>query len=201
MIKLLIADGQALVRGALIALLELEDDLDIVAECGRGDEVLELARTSGADVALLDIEMPGMNGIEVAQALHDSDIDCRSLIVTTFGRAGYLRRAMDAGADGFIVKDTPASELASAVRTICEGGRVVDPALAAESIAGGRNPLTQREREVLLAAESGATTTRIAGKLFLSPGTVRNHISSAMTKLEAHTRSEAIAKAREAGWL
>ncbi len=200
-IRLLLADDQALVRGALAALLNLEPDLEVVAEVGRGDEVVAAARDSGADVCLLDIEMPGLDGIEAAAALGREVPATRSLIVTTFGRPGYLRRALEAGASGFVVKDTPAGELADAVRRVHSGLRVVDPALAAESLVGGPNPLTEREQAVLREALEGATVATIAARVHLSPGTVRNYLSSAIAKTGTSTRYEAARVAQEHGWL
>lgn len=172
-IKVLLADDQALVRGALAALLSLEPDIEVVAEVGRGDEVHAAVESSGAEVALLDIEMPGMTGLEVAADLRAKGVACRSLIVTTFGRAGYVRRALEAGASGFVVKDTPAAELAEAVRRVHAGLRVIDPTLAAESLYEGVNPLTPREQEVLREALTGAPVATIAAKVYLSPGTVQ----------------------------
>lgn len=200
-IRLLLADDQALVRGALAALLELEPDLDVVAQVGRGDEVLTAARDSSAQVALLDVEMPGMDGLAVASQLRAELPACRSLIVTTFGRPGYLRRAMEAGAAGFVVKDTPAERLADAVRRVAAGLRVVDPALAAESLASGASPLTQRETEVLRVAACGGSVDEIARELHLSPGTVRNHLSAAIGKTGARNRADAAATAAAQGWL
>ncbi|MGZ8177650.1 response regulator [Williamsia sp. SKLECPSW1] len=200
-IRLLLADDQALVRGALAALLELENDLTVVAQVGRGDEVVDAARGSGADVCLLDIEMPGADGIETAAAIRDALPHTRSLIVTTFGRPGYLRRAIDAGASGFIVKDTPAADLADAVRRVHSGLRVIDPTLATESLTDGTSPLTDRERDVLRAALDGATVATIAGRLHLSQGTVRNYLSSAIGKTGTSTRAEAAATAQRRGWL
>jgi two-component system, NarL family, response regulator DesR len=200
-IRLLLADDQALVRGALAALLSLEPDLDVVAEVGRGDEVLPAARSSAPDVALLDVEMPGADGIAVTALLHRELPACKVLVVTTFGRPGYLRRAMEAGASGFIVKDTPARQLAEAVRRVHAGLRVVDPTLAAETLVSGRSPLTARETDVLRAAREGATVADLAGALHLSEGTVRNHLSSAIGKTGARTRAEAVRLAEENGWL
>jgi two-component system response regulator DesR len=200
-IRLLLADDQALVRGAMAALLELESDLTVVAEVGRGDEVLDAVRANAVDVALLDVEMPGLDGVAVARQLAEQVPTCRTLIVTTFGRAGYLRRAMAAGANGFVVKDTPARLLADAVRRVHQGLRVVDPALAAESLAFGDSPLTARETDVLLAARGGGTVADIAERLHLSDGTVRNHLSAAIGKTGARTRAEAISRAEEYGWL
>ena len=200
-ITILLADDQALVRGALAALLGLEHDLEVVAEVGRGDEVVAAARRSGAQVCLLDIEMPGADGIEVVGALRRELPGCRSLMVTTFGRPGYLRRALEAGAAGFVVKDTPARQLAEAVRRVHAGLRVVDPELAAESLAEGVNPLTDREREVLRVALAGGTVAAIAARVHLSAGTVRNHLSSAIGKTGTATRAEAARIAQERGWL
>ncbi|GGK78430.1 response regulator transcription factor [Ornithinimicrobium pekingense] len=200
-IRLLLADDQALVRGALAALLSLEDDLEVVAEVGRGDEVVARALATGAEVCLLDIEMPGADGIEVAGRLAREVPGCRSLIVTTFGRPGYLRRALEAGAGGFVVKDTPAGELAEAVRRVHAGLRVVDPALAAESLVGGPSPLTDGERSVLREALEGATVATISARVHLSPGTVRNYLSSAIHKTGTSTRVEAARAAQRRGWL
>jgi two-component system response regulator DesR len=201
MIRLLLADDQSLVRGALAALLSLEDDLEVVAEVGRGDEVVAAARNAKPDVAVLDIEMPGIDGIAAAAALRTEVPGCRVLMVTTFGRPGYLRRAMEAGASGFVVKDAPAEQLADAIRRVAQGLRVVDPALAAETLATGESPLTARERDVLVAARSGGTVADIAKVLFLSDGTVRNYLSSAIGKTGARTRAEAARVAEQRGWL
>ena len=201
MIRLLIADDQALVRGALSALLGLEPDIEVVAEVGRGDEVVDAAVRSAADVALLDIEMPGMDGIAAASALRSALPSCRTLIVTTFGRPGYLTRAMRAGASGFVVKDTPAAQLADAVRRVAQGLRVVDPALAADSLAQGESPLTARETDVLAVARTGGSIADIAQMLHLSEGTVRNHLSSAIGKTGARNRADAVRVADENGWL
>lgn len=200
-IRLLLADDQALVRGAVAALLELEPDLTVVAQVGRGDEVIEAARANDAQVALLDVEMPGLDGLTVASQLRERLPSCRSMILTTFGRPGYLRRALEAGAAGFVVKDTPSEQLADAVRRVAAGLRVVDPALAAESLASGPSPLTQRESEVLRIAARGGTVADIARELFLSQGTVRNHLSSAIGKTGARNRRDAAATAAELGWL
>lgn len=201
MIRLLIADDQALVRGALAALLGLEADIEVVAQVGRGDEVVEAARTSGATVALLDIEMPGIDGIAAAAQLRAEVPGCRALIVTTFGRPGYLARAMQAGASGFVVKDTPAAELADAVRRVSQGLRVVDPALAAESLAQGDSPLTERETDVLAATRDGGSIADIARTVHLSEGTVKNHLSSAIGKTGGRNRADAVRVAVERGWL
>ncbi|MFG1624862.1 MULTISPECIES: response regulator transcription factor [unclassified Kribbella] len=200
-IRLLIADDQALVRGALAALLDLEPDLDVVSEVGRGDEVIAAAKATTPDVALLDVEMPGLDGIEAAAALRTAVPGVRVLMVTTFGRPGYLRRAMEAGAAGFVVKDTPAAQLADAVRRVHQGLRVVDPSLAAETLVAGTSPLTGRESDVLRAAREGGTVADIARELHLSEGTVRNHLSAAIGKTGARTRAEAARIALDNGWL
>lgn len=201
MIKLLLADDQALVRGALAALLDLEPDLTVVSQVGRGDEVVSAAEKDHPDVALLDVEMPGLDGIAATAALRNAVPDCRVLVVTTFGRPGYLRRAMEAGASGFVVKDTPAAQLADAVRRVHSGLRVVDPTLAAETLVAGTSPLTSRENDVLNAARDGGTVADIARSLHLSEGTVRNHLSAAIGKTGARTRAEAVRIAVENGWL
>ena len=201
MIRILLADDQALVRGALAALLDLEADIEVVAQVGRGDEVVAAARSSAAQVCLLDIEMPGLTGLEAAERLRAELPEVRSLIVTTFGRPGYVRRALDAGAAGFLVKDTPARELADAVRRVHAGLRVVDPALATESLMSGPSPLTAREAEILLLALDGSPAAVIAARAHLSVGTVRNHLSAAIGKTGAATRSEAARIAQERGWL
>jgi two-component system, NarL family, response regulator DesR len=200
-IKLLLADDQALVRGAMAALLDMEPDLKVVAEVGRGDEVADAVREHEVDVALLDVEMPGMDGVAAAREVNRVFPSCRVLMVTTFGRAGYMRQAMAAGASGFIVKDTPARQLADAVRRVHDGLRVVDPALAAQSLAQGESPLTEREAGVLRAARDGGTVADIARELHLSEGTVRNHLSSAIGKTGARTRAEAVRLALDNGWL
>jgi two-component system response regulator DesR len=200
-IRVLLADDQHLVRGALAALLSMESDIEIAAEVGRGDEVVDAVRDKGVDVAVLDIEMPGLDGIAVTAILREQVPSCRVLVVTTFGRPGYLRRAMAAGASGFMVKDSPAERLAQAIRRIHSGLRVVDPSLAAESLAAGDSPLTERERDVLVAARDGGTVADIARVLSLSEGTVRNYLSAAITKTRARTRAEAARIATEHGWL
>jgi len=200
-IRILLADDQALVRGALAALLDLEADIEVVAQVGRGDEVVAAARSSAAQVCLLDIEMPGLTGLEAAERLRAELPEVRSLIVTTFGRPGYVRRALDAGAAGFLVKDTPARELADAVRRVHAGLRVVDPALAAESLMSGPSPLTAREAEILLLALDGSPVAEIAARAHLSVGTVRNHLSAAIGKTGASTRAEAARLAQSNGWI
>jgi two-component system response regulator DesR len=201
MIRLLLADDQALVRGAMAALLDMEPDLTVVAEVGRGDEVVDAARDNAVDVALLDVEMPGLDGVAAARELHRQVPGCRVLMVTTFGRPGYLRQAMAAGASGFVVKDTPARQLADAVRRVHQGLRVVDPALAAQSLTQGDSPLTDREADVLRSARDGGTVADIARDLRLSEGTVRNHLSAAIGKTGARTRAEAVRLAVDNGWL
>jgi two-component system response regulator DesR len=200
-IRVLLADDQHLVRGALAALLSLEPDVEVVAEVGRGDAVVETARRARPDVALLDIEMPGLDGLAATAALRTELPEVRVLMLTTFGRPGYLRRAMEAGALGFVVKDAPVGQLADAVRRVAAGERVVDPALAAATLAGGASPLTARERDVLVAARDGATIADIAGRLFLSEGTVRNYLSAAITKTGTRNRVEALRVAEQNGWL
>lgn len=201
MIRLLVADDQALVRGALVALLGLESDIEVVAEVGRGDEVVDAARSARPDVALLDVDMPGLDGIAAAAALTNALPQCKVLMVTTFGRPGYLRRAMQAGASGFVVKDTPARQLADAVRSVMAGRRVVDPHLAAESLTSGDSPLTERETDVLRVARAGGSIADIARSLHLSEGTVRNYLSSAIGKTSARNRADAVLIADENGWL
>lgn len=200
-IRLLIADDQGLVRGALAALLGLEPDIEVVAQVGRGDEVLDAVRESHPDVALLDIEMPGIDGISAAAQLREAGVGCRVLIVTTFGRPGYLKRALQAGASGFVVKDTPSAQLADAVRRVAQGLRVVDPALAAESLTQGDSPLTERETDLLQAARTGGSIADLARMLHLSEGTVRNHLSSAIGKTGGRNRADAARIAEENGWL
>lgn len=201
MIRVLLADDQALVRGALSAMLGLEKDIEVVAEVGSGDEVLAEARRTHPDVALLDVQMPGADGLTVAAALRDELPACRVVMCTTFGRPGYYTRAMAAGAAGFVVKDAPPEHLVDAVRRVHAGLRVVDPALADQSRTSGPSPLTAREREVLQAAADGATVADIASTLYLSNGTVRNHLSSAIGKTGATTRAEAAHIAETNGWL
>ncbi|MEU2566139.1 response regulator transcription factor [Streptomyces althioticus] len=201
MIRVLLAEDQAMVREALAALLGLEPDLEVVAQVARGDEVLAAARAHDVDVALLDIEMPGATGIEAAAVLHRELPDLKLVVLTTFGRPGYLRGAMESGADAFLVKDAPAARLAEAIRRVLADERVIDPALAAAALAEGANPLTDREREVLRAAADGSTNADLAATLHLSPGTVRNYLSTAIQKLAARNRTEAVRIARDKGWL
>ena len=201
MIRVLLAEDQGMVRGALAALLKLEEDIDVVAEVSRGDEVLPSAQQNQPDVALLDIEMPGGSGLEAARALHEQLPDCRIVILTTFGRSGYLREAMESGAVGFLLKDAPAAQLAVAIRRVMAGERVVDPDLALTALSEGGNPLTPREREVLTASLDGASIANIAARLVISEGTVRNHLSEAIQKMGARNRIEAARLAEERGWL
>ncbi|SEP47318.1 response regulator [Amycolatopsis saalfeldensis] len=200
-IRLLLADDQELVRQALCALLELEDDFEVVGSVGRGDLVADAALAGRPDVALLDIEMPGLDGLAAAAVLAAQVPGCRVVMLTTFGRAGYLRRAMDAGAVGFVVKDAPAEVLADAIRRVMKGERVVDPALAVATLAAGESPLTARERDVLIAARSGVSVAEIAANLYLSEGTVRNYLSAAIAKTGTRNRMEALRTADERGWL
>ncbi|MBL7490400.1 response regulator transcription factor [Frankia sp. AgB1.9] len=200
-IRVLLADDQHLVRGALAALLSLEDDIEVVGQVSRGDEVVAAVLTATPDVVLMDVEMPGIDGLAAAAAVQATRPATKVLILTTFGRAGYLRRAMEAGALGFVVKDAPADALADAVRRVARGERVVDPTLAASTLASGPSPLTGRERDVLVAARDGATVADIAGRLFLSEGTVRNYLSAAIAKTGARNRLEALRTAEQSGWL
>jgi two-component system response regulator DesR len=200
-IRVLLAEDQTMVREALAALLNLEADIEVVAQVDRGDEVLAAARETKPDVALLDIEMPGADGIEAARQLTAELPSCAVLILTTFGRPGYLRRAMESGARGFLLKDAPAKDLAVAIRRTVAGDRVVDPTLAAQALSEGKGPLAWREREVLLASAAGSTIAEIAASLHLTEGTVRNHLSSAIQKLGVRNRFEAAKAAEAKGWL
>jgi two-component system response regulator DesR len=200
-IRLLLADDQNLVRTALATMLGLETDFEVVAQVARGDEVVRAAQQARPDIALLDIDMPGVDGLAAAAALSHEVPDCRVIMLTAFARPGYLRRAMEAGAAGFVVKDAPAEQLADAVRRVVRGERVVDPGLAAATLAGGASPLTGRERDVLVAARDGATVADISAKLFLTEGTVRNYLSAAIAKTGVRNRVEAVRVADERGWL
>jgi two-component system response regulator DesR len=200
-IRVLIAEDQGMVRGALKALLAMEGDIEIVAETDRADQVLSLASQTRPDVALLDIEMPGGDGITAAGQLRKALPSCKTLILTTFGRPGFLRRAMESGASGFMLKDAPAHELALAIRRTMAGERVIDPGLAAAALSAGVSPLSEREREVLVAGQGGASIAEIAQAMFLSEGTVRNYLSSAIQKLEVSNRTEAARVAEQKGWL
>ncbi|MEU4410418.1 response regulator transcription factor [Streptosporangium sp. NPDC023963] len=201
MIRVLLAEDQGMMRSALALLLGLEDDIEVVATVTRGDEVVPAALAARPDVALLDIEMPGSSGLDAAAELRDRLPGCRVLILTTFGRPGYLRRAMEAGAAGFLVKDGPVEELAAAIRRALAGEKVIDPALAAAALSAGASPLTDREREVLAAAVDGATISDISRRLHLSESTVRNYLSAAIGKTGTRNRIEAARAARHNGWL
>ena len=201
MIRVLLAEDQTMVRGALSALLALEGDIEVVAEVARGDQIVTAAESAQPDVALLDIELPGIDGLVAAAMLRDRFPDIRVIMLTTFGRPGYLRRAMEAGAIGYVLKDAPADTLATAIRRAMEGKRTVDPTLAVSALSEGGNPLTSRERDVLAASREVATIAEIAARLYLSEGTVRNHLSVAIQKLEAHNRAEAVRIAEQKGWL
>jgi two-component system response regulator DesR len=200
-IRILLAEDQGMVRGALATLLDLEPDIEVVAQVAGGDQVVAEARRTGPDIALLDIEMPGLDGLSAAAALRTAVPACRVLILTTFGRPGYLRRAIDAGVSGFLVKDGPVEDLAHAIRRVLAGERVIDPKLALAALATGTSPLSPRERDVLGAATDGSTATDIASRLHLSEGTVRNYLSSAIQKTGARNRLEAARVATDNGWL
>ena len=200
-IRVLLAEDQGMMRGALALLLRLEPDIEVVAEVADGDSVVSTAVRERPDVALLDIEMPGIDGLTAAAELRRRLPGCKILILTTFGRPGYLRRAMEAGASGFLVKDGPVEELAAAIRRVLAGERVVDPALAAAALSAGPNPLTERERDVLAAAADGSTVADIAARLHLSESTVRNYLSAAIGKTGSRNRIEAVRVARQQGWL
>lgn len=200
-IRLLIADDQALVRGALGALLDLEPDLAVVGMASDGAEALRLAEELRPDVCLMDVQMPGMDGVEATRRIREASPGTRILVVTTFARPGYLRSALDAGASGFIVKDTPAEQLAEAVRRVHSGLHVLDPALAADSLFDGANPLSDRERQVLRLAADGRPAAAIAAEVFLSAGTVRNHLSAAIGKTGAANRAQAVRIALDKGWI
>lgn len=198
MTRVLLADDEHLIRGALAALLNLEEGIEVVAQVGRGDEVVAAVAEHRPDVAVLDIEMPGMDGLTAAELISSQ---CKIVILTSLGRPGYLRRAMAAGVSGFLGKDASAEELAMAIRKVQAGGRYLDAELAAAAMAAGDSPLTDRERDALRLASDGASITGIAGELHLTEGTVRNYLSSAMTKLNAQNRLEAIRTAQRMGWL
>jgi two-component system, NarL family, response regulator DesR len=200
-IRVMLAEDQRMVRGALAALLGLEADLEVVGEASGGVEAVEVAARTRPDVVLLDIEMPDRDGLAAAPEIRAAAPDCKIMILTTFGRPGYLRRAMEAGASAFLVKDGPAQELAAAIRRVVAGERVIDPALAAAALSAGPNPLSPRERDVLDAGADGSTIADIAGRLHLSEGTVRNYLSSAINKVGARNRIEAVHTARAQGWL
>jgi two-component system response regulator DesR len=200
-IRVLLAEDQGMMRGALAMLLGMEEDIEVIAQVEAGDRVVGVAMETKPDVALLDIEMPGRSGLDVAADLRGKLPSCKVLILTTFSRPGYLRRAMESGASGFLVKDGPVEELAGAIRKVLGGQQVIDPALAAAALSAGPNPLTDRERDVLTAAADGATVADIAQRLFLSESTVRNYLSSAIGKTGSRNRIEAVQAARANGWL
>lgn len=200
-IRLVIIDDQAMLRGALAALLELEDDLTVVGVAGDGDEAVQLVSQTAPDVCLMDIQMPGMDGIAATEAVCAASPETRVLIVTTFARPGYLRAALDAGASGFVVKDAPAEQLADAVHRVHAGLRVVDPALAEASLFDGANPLSEREQQVLRLAADGRSAAAIAAEVFLSAGTVRNNLSAAIGKVGAANRAQAVRIAQDKGWI
>jgi two-component system, NarL family, response regulator DesR len=201
MIRILLAEDQGMVRGALAALLNLEPDFEVIAQVSSGDRVVSAAQTVNPDVALLDIEMPGLDGLSAARRLHEELPCCKVLMLTTFGRPGYLRQAMEAGAQGFLVKDGPPEVLAGAIRRVLAGERVIDPDLAASALSTGPNPLSPRESDVLAAAANGSTIADIATRLCLSEGTVRNYISAGIQKTGARNRIEAAQIASQNGWL
>ena len=215
MIHVIVADDQALIRGALSALIDLEDDMRVVAQAADGREAIaaveaytaenssgeEASKAASTLVVIMDVEMPVMDGISAAAALKERGANARVLMVTTFGRPGYVQRALDAGAVGFVVKDAPAEQLLEAIRRTSQGLRTVDPALAVDALTKGQSPLSAREVEVLRAFESGGTVEDVASELMLSAGTVRNYVSSAMDKTHARTRAEALKVATENGWL
>ncbi|MBV9445408.1 MAG: response regulator transcription factor [Streptosporangiaceae bacterium] len=201
MIRVLLAEDQAMIREALAALLSFEDDIEVVAQVGRGDEVIQAAKDAKPDVALLDIEMPGIDGLAAAKELKRHSPQTQIVILTTFGRPGFLRRAMESGVSAFLVKDSPADKLAQTIRRVLNGEKVIDPDLAAAALADGMNPLTPRERDVLTEAGHGGTIAEIASALCLSEGTVRNYLSACIQKTGARNRAEALRIAQERGWL
>ena len=207
-IRVIVADDQAMVRGALAALLDLAPDITVVAQAANGRELVEsvaaaanAAGEQGVDVVLTDIEMPVMDGVSAAAHIRASHPEVRVLVVTTFGRPGYVQRALDSDVSGFIVKDAPPAELFDAVRRVAQGLRVIDPQLAVETLTRGASPLTEREGEVLRAVAAGGTLADVAEQLFLSQGTVRNYVSAVIAKTGARTRGEAVKIAQENGWL
>ncbi|KAF2780427.1 response regulator transcription factor [Streptomyces sp. OM5714] len=200
-VRVLLAEDQGMMRGALALLLGMEEDIEVVTQVAAGDEIVAAALTHRPDVALLDIELPGLSGLDAAAELRERVPGCRVLILTTFGRPGYLRRAMDAGAAGFLVKDGPVEELAGAIRRVLAGETVVDPALAAAALSAGPSPLTGRECDVLRASADGATVADVAAVLHLSESTVRNYLSAAIGKTGTRNRAEALRAARQRGWV
>jgi two-component system response regulator DesR len=200
-IRVLIAEDMHMIRGALVALLSLEDDMEVVAELDRGDTVVETALRVRPDVAVLDIDMPGLDGLSVAARLHDALPDCRALVLTGLSQPGNLLRALKVHVRGFIVKDAPAETLAAGVRRVAAGERVIDPELVAVALETGSSPLTSREGDVLRAADSGLPTEEIARTLALSPATVRNYLSNAISKVGGRNRIDTIRIAKDAGWI
>ncbi|WP_426184452.1 response regulator [Microbacterium sp. TWP3-1-2b2] len=200
-IRLVVVDDQAMLRGALTALLELEEDLTVVGVAGDGAEAIQVVTQTSPDVCLMDIQMPGMDGIAATRAVRSANAGTRVLIVTTFARPGYLRAALDAGASGFVVKDAPAEQLADAVRRVHAGLRVVDSALAEASVFEGANPLSEREQQVLRLAADGRSAAAVASEIFLSAGTVRNNLSAAIGKVGATNRAQAVRIAQDKGWI
>jgi len=201
MIRVLIAEDMHMIRGALVALLSLEPDMEVVAELARGDEVLDAALRTRPDVAILDIDLPGCDGLTVAEHLNRELPECRTLVLTGLSQPGNLLRALKVHVRGFIVKDAPAQTLAAGVRRVADGHRVIDPELVAAALETGASPLTEREAEVLRAVETGLSTAEVAARLALSPATVRNYLSNAISKVGARSRLEAIRISRGAGWL
>ena len=201
MIRVLIAEDMHLIRGALVALLSLEDDMEVVAELDRGDEIVATALRTRPDVAVLDIDLPGLDGLSAAEQLYDQLPECRALVLTGLSQPGNLLRALKVHVRGFIIKDAPVDTLADGIRRVAAGERVIDPDLVAAALETGSSPLTARETDVLRAAEDGITTDEIATHLSLSPATVRNYLSNAITKVGARNRIDAIRITRNAGWL
>jgi len=201
MTTLLIADDQTMVREALAALLGMESDFEVIAQCANGDEVLPAVRRARPDIALLDVDMPGPDGLTVAASLREEFPEVKTIIVTTYGRPGWVKRALDAGVGGFMVKDAPVERLAEGIRRVMSGLRVIDPELVVESSMHGDSPLTEREADVLRAAADGGSVDELASALFISAGTVRNRLSSAIGKTAARNRADAVRIARDNGWL
>ncbi|MGW2560887.1 response regulator transcription factor [Streptomyces sp. NPDC001514] len=201
MIRLLLAEDMHMVRGALVALLELESDLEVVSELERGDAIVAEARRHRPDVAVIDIDLPGLDGLTAASLLREEVPDCRSLILTSLGRPGTLRRALDAQVGGYLLKDAPPAQLAVAIRKVADGEQAIDPSLALAAWSSAENPLTQREIDTLRLAAEGAGSTEIAARLHLAVGTIRNYLTSAVIKLNARNRLDAILIAQDAGWL
>lgn len=201
MIRVVVAEDEHLIREALVSLLRLEGDIEIVGEAASGDEALVLTRRLAPDVAVLDLQMPGLSGTEVAAALTADGAECGCVIVTSHGLPGHVKQALASGVRGFVPKTVSGSRLAEVIRAVHAGGRYVDPQLAADAIAAGDSPLTPRETDVLTAADDGSPVEEIARRVSLSPGTVRNYLSSAIAKLHAGTRHEAVRIARSRGWI